>query len=532
MLPENRAAPQPPTSTSYLAMTSCDASPLPSLWTTGDKQIVTFANRAFLHRFGAMAPEGEPLSSSISCAGLEALLARVQSTKRAESMVDVALEPRWEKLRGERRINPALRALEGRRWTVVATPMVACDSNVAHVWLQLIKEHAAGDPSLGASPEAVLREERHDAMLVNERLLVATVREHERASQAERIADGWSALLENLGEGVAVADSGHGPVLLNPVGRALLTLGDGPLSVADCCAVPMRAADGAPLTHERHPLRRALAGERFAEEEHIVDLDGLQRRVVVTGTAIDDSTGTTRAMIVFRDVTELRKLEQLRTECVALISHDLRNPLHSIAMRAEVLQRQLAPTDAAQTHVAAIARLAQRMNRMIEDLVLSSMADADALSMQLTPVPFAGIVQPLLEAFGSPEDRARLHYEGSSAAQVNVDVRRLERALTNVIANALKYASAPTPVVVSLSEHADHVVFSVRDQGPGIDPAEHAHVFEKYKRVGATRAREGFGLGLYVTRQIVEAHGGHIDIESALGSGCTFRIALPIAQVV
>lgn len=114
---------------------------------------------------------------------------------------------------------------------------------------------------------------------------------------------------------------------------------------------------------------------------------------------------------------------------------------------------------------------------------------------------------------------------------VLADPDRLERILGNLVTNALKYAPEGTPVCVTLDRGDGVVIVSVADQGPGIEPDEVPHIFERYYRTQATRtSHEGLGLGLYITRGLVEAHGGRIWVESRLGVGSTFSFTLPLAD--
>jgi signal transduction histidine kinase len=115
--------------------------------------------------------------------------------------------------------------------------------------------------------------------------------------------------------------------------------------------------------------------------------------------------------------------------------------------------------------------------------------------------------------------------------RVSADPERLERVLSNLLSNALKYSTPGTPVVVSARPGDGEVVTSVADEGPGIDPADLPHLFDRYFRAGKVRApHEGLGLGLYITKGLVEAHGGRIWVESEVGQGSTFSFTLPLAD--
>jgi signal transduction histidine kinase len=128
-----------------------------------------------------------------------------------------------------------------------------------------------------------------------------------------------------------------------------------------------------------------------------------------------------------------------------------------------------------------------------------------------------------------PIDRVTLTVPAGLPA-ASVDPRRFERILVNLLSNALKYAPAPAPVMLGAALQGDNIVVSVADGGPGISPQDLPHIFGKYFRASATRSKEGLGIGLYGTRLLVQAHGGRIWVDSALGKGTTFHVALPTAQ--
>ncbi len=113
---------------------------------------------------------------------------------------------------------------------------------------------------------------------------------------------------------------------------------------------------------------------------------------------------------------------------------------------------------------------------------------------------------------------------------VSADPERLERAIVNLITNALKYSPPDRPVDVAVARRGEEAVISVRDQGPGIPPEEQPYLFQRYYRAKASRKTEGLGLGLYITRLVVEAHSGRVWVESEVGQGSTFYVALPSRQ--
>jgi len=178
----------------------------------------------------------------------------------------------------------------------------------------------------------------------------------------------------------------------------------------------------------------------------------------------------------------------------------------------------------------AIVTSAQRMNAMIQDLVDTVRLESGYIEMHKQPTDLVQLVSDLVGRVGTVQDRARIKVEAPKPLpQVPVDPDRIERAIVNLLTNALKYSAPDTPVVIRLARRNGDAIISVTDQGIGIPPEDLPHLFERFYSPRAGLKAEGLGLGLYITRLIVEAHGGRVWAESQVGKGSTFYIALPIA---
>ncbi|MHB8876547.1 MAG: sensor histidine kinase [Myxococcaceae bacterium] len=161
------------------------------------------------------------------------------------------------------------------------------------------------------------------------------------------------------------------------------------------------------------------------------------------------------------------------------------------------------------------------------DLLESTRLQDGRLKLDRSEVSIAALVLRQVESL-LPEEAKRLRVEiAEGLPQVWADADRLERVLANLVGNALKYSDRQVALQVELVE--GELVVSVRDHGPGIGPEAQAHLFERYYRAPGAPRKEGLGLGLYIARQLVRAHGGRIWVESEPGRGSTFRFALPLA---
>jgi signal transduction histidine kinase len=322
------------------------------------------------------------------------------------------------------------------------------------------------------------------------------------------------------------------------MGRELLLLSDAVDAprIDDVCAVPLWSLRDEPLPMDAHPLRRALRGEHLVNEELL--LAGPRRQLVFNSSTVLGRGGAPLAMIVFRDVTELRHLEQMRAEWISLVTHDLRTPLTAVVTRASLLERMLGSkglaTEAAQA--AHLITAAIRMKHMTEELLTSTSLEAGGLILDLEATVVEELVASVVEHSVAVEDRQRVSVEHATLLPpVLVDARRIERALANLLANALKYSAAESRVVIRTSTRDDFIVISVIDEGVGIPAEEVSGVFDKFRRsrcARQTRHTEGLGIGLYVVRQIAEAHGGSVRCDSTVGSGSAFHLELPVHRVV
>ncbi|MHB1133112.1 MAG: sensor histidine kinase [Chloroflexota bacterium] len=228
--------------------------------------------------------------------------------------------------------------------------------------------------------------------------------------------------------------------------------------------------------------------------------------------------------------TALQQADRYRQEYLSLISHDLRSPLTVIFGHAQLLQRAADVTGAAAKSVAAISASAQFMSAMLEDLVESVRLESGQVELERQAVDAASLVLDLRERLSAlhPADRIEVVLPEQAVPKALADPNKLERILTNLLNNALKYSTGV--VRLTVEQQDGMLAFALADSGLGIAPEKIPHIFDRFYRADrGQRKFEGLGLGLYITRMLVEAHGGKIWVESALGQGSTFSFTLPIA---
>ena len=241
-----------------------------------------------------------------------------------------------------------------------------------------------------------------------------------------------------------------------------------------------------------------------------------------------------RAGRLDRDFAErAAELIRLRDEFVAVVSHELRTPLTSIIGYVELLADRHAGalTEAQATYLAVIERSASRLVDLVGDLLLVAAADEGVLALERKEVDLEALANETVAAARPVAESARIRLtaEHRGAERIFGDPARLAQLLDNLISNALKFTPEGGQATVRTASGDGYATFEVSDNGDGIAAADQEHLFEPFFRArhGATRFVSGTGLGLTITKAIAEAHGGTIEVESALGAGTTFRVRFP-----
>ena len=224
-----------------------------------------------------------------------------------------------------------------------------------------------------------------------------------------------------------------------------------------------------------------------------------------------------------------RMLEAQRRDHIAMLVHDLRHPLSSLALIAEVLEAEDLSVAERSAAVAQIRGMCGEMARLVDGVLAASRIEAGVFSVEPRLVTVSTVVEPMLAVFTPVAARRRiaLVFEGTLHAVVRADPQKLRQALDNLVANALKFTPRGGRVRVRVSREAEQVVFEIADTGPGIAPDEQSTIFDRYKQGSRGRAAGGAGLGLAIARGIAEAHQGSVTVGAGDLGGAAFRIVLP-----
>lgn len=239
------------------------------------------------------------------------------------------------------------------------------------------------------------------------------------------------------------------------------------------------------------------------------------------------------AVVVFNDVSRLRRLENLRRDFVANVSHELKTPITSIKGFVEtLLDGAMKNPEEAERFLKIVARHADRLNAIIEDLLmLSRLEQGGKEGIELQKAGLCGILNSAVEVCEqrAAEKKISIQVECADELSATINPPLIEQALINLIGNAVKYSADGKTVVVSANRITDGVLLSVKDQGFGIEEKHLDRLFERFYRVdkGRNRQEGGTGLGLSIVKHIAQAHGGSVSVESRYGEGSIFSIFIP-----
>ena len=358
------------------------------------------------------------------------------------------------------------------------------------------------------------------------RKLEAVSDEHASLRNQRQLAEAnLQIILSSMQDGVLVADSRHAVRLVNPSLRKLMELPDNVFgkSVFELLGEPKVDT----------MIADALSSGEPQECELEVSRSG-GYVLAISVSPMRDASGEPGALVLFRDITRLNRLEHVRRDFVANVSHELRTPLAIFQGWVENLQDN--PEMSREDQVTAFSVLekhSRRLNALVEDLLTLARLEAHHEELDRKPLDISEFLTELARDWStrtaSKQVRLRLELTGPIPA-VSADRMRLEQVFTNLLDNAFKYTPIGGEIILGARLVGGFVELWVKDSGPGILSADLVHIFERFYRADKARAREhgGTGLGLSIVKHIIKAHGGDVSAESHFGSGTTIRVRLPV----
>ncbi len=334
-----------------------------------------------------------------------------------------------------------------------------------------------------------------------------------------------SAILGSMVEGVAVVNGSERLVFANPGFSEILGIGGAPQSGSALVEIVRQS-------ELVEAVRRVLHGEPRVEAEVVT---GTLRQHFFAATVASVTAGkTSGAVIVLHDITDLRKLERVRRDFVANVSHEFKTPLTAIQGFAETLLA--GALDDAQNRgrfLEIIVEHSRRLARLTDDLLKLSKMDADRLELEISDTGVTEFVATCLETAQRRAGEKELEIlvkVPEELPDMAADRRRLAEVLQNLLDNAIQYTLPGGKITLTASHIGREVVFTVSDTGIGIPKADQPRIFERFYRVDAARSREvgGTGLGLAIAKHLVEVHGGRLWVESEIGQGSEFHFSVPV----
>lgn len=338
------------------------------------------------------------------------------------------------------------------------------------------------------------------------------------------------SLLESLGDGVIIGFA-DGTMRMNRVARTMFGVSE--TDVFDRSSFrgsfSIFTEDGAPLADGDAPLDRALAGVPtegiFTSHDSRRGADHVLR---VTAQPVAGANGTVVAGVMsMHDLTAEREAERQKDEFLSIVSHELKTPLTPLKALAQLLRLRLRrhrddgrplDLDSLDTNLKTIERQVDRMSGLVNDLLEVSRAGQGRFELQPQEFDLAPMIREVVHRhseIAAEDGRHRFSVDAPASVSINGDQMRIEQALTNLVANAVKYSPSGGDVRVALAARNGSATITVTDDGIGIDPAEIASLGRPFAR-GSRRARtfSGMGIGLYLARLVAEGHGGSLVLQS------------------
>jgi two-component system phosphate regulon sensor histidine kinase PhoR len=344
-------------------------------------------------------------------------------------------------------------------------------------------------------------------------------REAEERGQAARV-------LRYVADGVFLVDANGAVQFWNPAAEAIT-------------GVPAEAVLGRPVEETIPDWEVIARGVTIASGPAAgaspattlpLEIRGRELWLSVAGVSFEEGT-----VYAFRDLTEERRLEELKADFIATVSHELRTPIAAVHGAAKTLEREDIdiPDDSRKQLLAVMADQSERLAHVVNDILLASQVDSGRLMLASEQVDIADVARGVLAAarVHAPEELSLELVAPPTLPAIPADRDKVRQVLANLVGNAIKYSPGAGWIEVRLEPRGGHLRVSVRDEGVGIPQADQQRIFEKFYRVDAKMSHgvSGTGLGLYICRELVRRMGGSIWVESNEGSGSTFFVELPLA---
>ncbi|MGC4190341.1 MAG: ATP-binding protein [Thermomicrobiales bacterium] len=340
----------------------------------------------------------------------------------------------------------------------------------------------------------------------------------------ERTSNRLQAVMASLEDGVILTDDQGIVLKMNRAAEHLLRT-----TATQMVGRPF------PQVVRDHEIADQLANTLDGQAREVATVEhGVDRRTLLVTSQVAEGRQERMGLVVLRDVTRLRQLEQVRREFVANVSHELRTPLTSIRALAETLEAgALDERELANQFVERILVEVDRLAALVEDLLDMARLEAGRSPLNLEVHDLAEVTEHAADRLRAQVDRAGLSLAveiGEGLEPIAIDRVRIEQVLLNLVHNAIKFTAPGGSITIGVERRDDVLATTVTDTGVGIPLAEQERLFERFYKSDKARNSGGTGLGLAIAKNIVQAHGGEISVMSVPGEGASFRFTLPLTR--
>ena len=348
-----------------------------------------------------------------------------------------------------------------------------------------------------------------------------------RESSLRESSDRQSTVLSGMNDGVLAVDNQQRVLFANLAAGNIL--GFDPEEVEQHTLLEVVRSNDL-----RKIVEQALTTEELAQ--NVIEWQAETLRTLDVNATPLPGAPCPGVVLVLHDITELKRLENLRQQFVANVSHELKTPLSSIKAYTEtLLNGALEDGDHARRFLKRIDDQSDRLHELILDLLALARIESGQAALELTTVPLARVVSDCVTDHDARAEAAEIALQNeipTVAIHVHADEESLQHILDNLIDNALKYTPAGGTVTLRSREELAFAVIEVADTGPGIDAIHHERLFERFYRVDKARSRElgGTGLGLAIVKHLCQVMGGSVAVDSTPGEGSVFRVKIPLAK--
>jgi PAS domain S-box-containing protein len=342
-------------------------------------------------------------------------------------------------------------------------------------------------------------------------------------------------IVEQLPVGIVITDRDGEVVLTNKKVSSILGI-DVPIGFNAGSGVLINTVHkGLPLQPGQSPLARVLKSEQPVISDELMFSKGDGKKVYIQNSAAvikSDDGDVIAAASIINDVTQQKLLEERKDDFINMASHELKTPITSMKLYLDSLKKYLEKSSDERSlkTLGSIRNQTDRLQRIVNDLLDVSRLQTGKLTFNMEEFQLDRLIEEAIESLQPNSKNQNIQFAQKSPLSIHGDKFRIYQALTNIITNAIKYSAENTDIIVKMENLGEIVQISVQDFGIGIGEEEQSKIFDRLYQVNDDKEKTfpGFGMGLYISKEIIKRHNGEISVKSVKDQGSTFYITLPV----